>query len=262
MISKYKKNGFIVEKVFSDKEIKAFEKTFVQICKMQMKKINIKINSNNIQTIAKKLWKKNSQALEECCLMSRNTKEGHELAGNKKILEISKILLNSKSPLIVSGPSFFVNFPKSSEKKYTWHSEQNWYPKRRNFLNIWCPIFEDRVKKNSMAIKEGSHKSDWFYFSEYKGYNGKKDDTSNVQYEIPNNLVKKFKTIFPNVKKNDGIFFNGKSVHSSIDNNSKKVFFTLVFRVYDYQNDLTLSSNWADIPYNQKSLGHPNINVE
>jgi len=40
------------------------------------------------------------------------------------------------------------------------------------------------------------------------------------------------------------------------------IFYTLVFRIYDYTNDLTLSSNWADIPYNRNSFGIPDINVD
>ena len=36
----------------------------------------------------------------------------------------------------------------------------------------------------------------------------------------------------------------------------------LMFRVYDYTNDMTLSANWADTPYNRKSFGVPNINVD
>jgi hypothetical protein len=32
--------------------------------------------------------------------------------------------------------------------------------------------------------------------------------------------------------------------------------------VFDYSNDLTLSSDWADLPYNKKSMGYPNINID
>ena len=64
-----------------------------------------------------------------------------------------------------------------------------------------CPIFKDRINKNSMGIKKGSHKSNWFYFSEYQGYDGKENNFSNVQYEIPKNLIKNIKLYFLQLKK-------------------------------------------------------------
>ena len=112
---------------------------------------------------------------------------------------------------------------------------------------------------NSIALKLESHKKDWFHFSEYQGYNGNYNKESYVQYEIPENFIKNYKTFVPKVRKNEGLIFNGKIVHRSIDTKSKKILFALSFRVYDYSNDLTLSSNWADVPYNRKSFGIPNI---
>jgi ectoine hydroxylase-related dioxygenase (phytanoyl-CoA dioxygenase family) len=197
--------------------------------------------------------------------MARNTSIGHKLAGNEKIQSFANALLNNssaeKNKLIISGPSFFINIPHNFERKYTWHSEQNWYPKRRKFLNIWCPVFNDRTNDDSMAVMPGSHKKDWFYFSEYTGYEGKIDETANVQYEIPSSFLEEYKPYIPSVKVGEGLFFNGKLVHRSLDNISKKPQFTIVFRVFDYSQDLTLSSNWADIPYNRKSIGIPEINV-
>ena len=102
---------------------------------------------------------------------------------------------NENDVLVVSGPSFFINFPNENTRKYTWHSEQNWYPKRRNFLNVWCPIIIDRDNDNSMELKKGTHEKDWTYFSEYTGYNGIIDPNANVQYEIPENLKDNAKLI-------------------------------------------------------------------
>jgi hypothetical protein len=63
------------------------------------------------------------------------------------------------------------------------------------------------------------------------------------------------------VETGEGLFFNGKIVHRSLDNASDRTLFTIVFRAFDYSEDLTLSSNWADIPYNRKSISVPEINV-
>tara|TARA_B100000900_G_C20534074_1_gene697593 strand:- start:334 stop:1122 length:789 start_codon:yes stop_codon:yes gene_type:complete len=262
MHKNYQSNGYEIKKIFEDKTIKDFENTLIFLCKMQLKKLNLNSKSNNIQILVKNLFKKNSSALFECFLMAKNSSAGHNLCGDKNLLKCVQSLLGNKMGNIISGPNLFINVPGSSKKKYTWHSEQNWYPKRRNFLNIWCPIFESRDKNNSMTLKLGSHKKDWFYFSEYQGYDGKYSQDSNVQYEIPNNFLKKYKSFNPKVKRNEALIFNGKIVHRSVNIKSKKILFALNFRVFDYTNDLTLSSNWADIPYNRKSFGVPNIIVE
>ena len=149
----------------------------------------------------------------------------------------------------------------NNERKYTWHAEQVWYPKRRNFVNVWCPIIVDRVNKNSISVMPSSHNKDWFYFSEYSGYDGEIDNNANIQYEIPSSFLKSYKSETPSLKLGEGLFFSSKLVHKSIENNSNEVLCAIVFRVYDYSEDLTLSSDWADIPYNRKSMGHPEINV-
>ena len=48
-MNNFLKNGFIIEKLFDDKEIKEFENSFLKLCKMQIKKLNLKVKSNNIQ---------------------------------------------------------------------------------------------------------------------------------------------------------------------------------------------------------------------
>ena len=256
------KNGYFIAKIFDDLIINEYGETFKDICKIQMKKLGLNSNINSIDSIVKTIEKKNSKVLDECIQMMRNTSIGHKLASNNNLINISKKLLkNKKLSNIISGPSMFINFPNSVRRKYTWHSEQNWYPKRRNFINVWYPIFRYRKKNESMALKVSSHKKDWFYFSEYEGYKGKTNKDALVQYEIPEKFVKEFKTISPEVKKNEGLFFSGKIVHRSIDSKNN-IFYTLIFRIYDYTNDLTLSSNWADIPYNRNSFGIPDINVD
>ena len=240
----------------------SFVGAFKDLLSMQCKKLNIDF-SNDLYHDVQALNKTSSSALNEVLAMARNTRFGHLLASNQNLIEQSAVFLGApKDQLIISGPSFFVNIPSNDERKYTWHSEQNWYPKRRNFLNIWCPIIEDRISDNSMAVMCGSHQKDWFYFSEYTGYDGKFDATANVQYEIPSSFLSEYTEEVPKVKIGQGLFFNGKLVHRSLDNKTGVPFFTIVFRVFDYSNDLTLSSNWADIPYNRKSLGWPEIRVK
>lgn len=260
--SEFSESGYTVQDIFSNSELILFVDAFKSLLSMQCKKLNL-TGSRDLCQDVQSLNKINSAALSEVLAMARNTRAGHLLASNENLLEQSAILLgSSKDLLIISGPSFFVNIPSNDERKYTWHSEQNWYPKRRNFLNIWCPIIEDRVSDNSMVVMRSSHKKDWFYFSEYTGYDGKFDATANVQYEIPSSFVSEYVQETPEVRIGQGLFFDGKLVHRSLDNKTSTPYFTIVFRVFDYSKDLTLSSNWADIPYNRKSLGWPEISVQ
>jgi hypothetical protein len=263
MKSFFDKNGYTVTDLFSSNEIQMYVEQLKKVLYMQCIKMSIEY-SDDIFITVKKLQEIYPKVIDEAFQILRNSTEGHLLSSNKTLKSISNNLLNREENdlLVVSGPSFFINFPNENTRKYTWHSEQNWYPKRRNFLNVWCPIINDRVDNNSMELKVGTHEKDWFYFSEYSGYNGKIDPSSNVQYEIPEKLISKYQSVIPKVKIGEAIFFDGKSVHRSLDNTSDKPYFTIVFRVFDYSNDLTLSSNWADIPYNRQSIGYPNINVE
>ena len=262
MKSFFEKNGYAVTDLFSTNEIQLYVEQLQKVLLMQCNKMNVEF-SNDIFVTVKKLQEIYPKVIDEAFQILRNSSEGHLLSSNKNLKKISNKLLNKgeNDLLVVSGPSFFINFPNENTRKYTWHSEQNWYPKRRNFLNVWSPIIIDRINDNSMELKTGTHKKDWTYFSEYTGYNGKIDPNANVQYEIPENFISEYESVIPKVKIGEAIFFDGKSVHRSLDNNSDNPYFTIVFRVFDYSNDLTLSSNWADIPYNRQSIGFPDINV-
>ena len=263
-VEKYQSDGWVIENIFESSEIDDFTNTFADVLKMQMRKLRLD-STGNINDDVKTLSDRSSIALTETMGMCRNTSAGHKLASNKMLNSFSGDLLETDTDLdrrlVISGPSFFVNIPSSNERKYTWHSEQNWYPKRRNFLNVWCPIVVDRVDNNSMAVMSKSHEQDWFYFSEYTGYDGTIDEKANVQYEIPESFLTKYESIVPDVAIGQALFFNGKLVHRSLDNLSDHVYFTIVFRAFDFSVDLTLSSNWADIPYNRKSVSVPEINV-
>ena len=260
--SEFVVDGYAVRNILPRSDLTSFVEAFKALLSMQCKKLGVHY-SKDLYKEVQALNKVSSSALSEVLAMARNTRSGHLLASNQNLLEQSAVFLDApKDQLIISGPSFFVNIPDNNERKYTWHSEQNWYPKRRNFLNIWCPIIEDRANSNSMAVMRGSHQKDWFYFSEYTGYDNKFDSAANVQYEIPASFLTSYAEEIPSVKVGEGLFFDGKLVHRSLDSPSDRPLFTIVFRVFDYSNDLTLSSNWADIPYNRKSLGWPEIRVQ
>lgn len=257
----FDKLGFEVAEVFENREITDFVGSTRQLLEMQLGKMGLS-PTGNLQDDSVTLDSTNRGAMDELLLMARHTQAGHALASNgAMMLKASELLSAPAGRLIVSGPSFFLNIPDNNTRKYSWHSEQNWYPKRRRFLNVWCPIISDRTDSNSMAVKVGSHKKDWFYFSEYTGYGAEGGADANVQYEVPSSFLSEFSEEVPAVKVTEALFFDGRLVHRSLDNLSEKPLFTLVFRVFDYIDDLTLSSNWAEVPYSRSSKGWPEINV-
>ena len=191
----------------------------------------------------------------------------------RMIVETSKIqstfkkLLNIKNevPILIDGPGMFINRPKTKRLLYKWHSESHYYPKRRNFLNIWFPIFTDRSEKNgTMLIKEKSHLIRDLPFNEYQGFDKKTENAKNYfnQYEIPENFVKNLKTYKANIKLKDMLVFHRNSVHTSSENYSKQYGFAAVFRVWDMSKDLTLSGELRVAPYRDSGNGRPNLLVE
>ena len=266
MSDNFREHGFVTDQVFSKEDLSDFVLTFKELLDMQLRKLSIE-RCDDINKAAVALSNRSSQALSEVLMMARHTSAGHKLSSSEILRASSHRLLShqskiSEKALMISGPSFFVNIPDNNARKYTWHAEQNWYPKRRNFLNVWCPILLDRIEDNSMMVMSGSHKKDWFYFSEYSGYGGAIDESANVQYEIPSTFLSDYTAEIPPVNSGEGLFFSGNLVHRSLDNVSKKTLFAMVFRLFDYSEDLTLSSNWADLPYNRKTISVPEINVK
>ena len=165
--------------------------------------------------------------------------------------------------LLLDGPGIFINRPNTDRLKYKWHSEAHYYPKRRNFLNVWFPIFGDKTKDNgTMSLKVKSHKKD-FPFSEYSGYNKDTENKANFfqQYEIPSNLLASYDEHFCEIKRGGIVFFDRSLVHRSNNNISADYSLAVVARIWEHSNDLTLSGRLATTPYGG-DLGRSNMFVE
>lgn len=257
----YKQDGYVVLKnSIETRLLQELEQDFYSLLQMQYKKLTKNECPRDIDSLSLALNKLNSKAFKEAAAMLRNTASGHLLAGYSNIRETCENILGSKQ-LLFSGPSLFVNFPENNTGKYTWHAEQIWYPKRRNFVNIWIPFVHNRPAGQSMDILKGTHQKDWFYFSEYTGYSDY-DNNANVQYEIPESMLNGYERHSIDLAIGDMIIFSPKLVHRSIDNPNNKPLYAFTIRVFDFTNDLTLSSNWADLPYSSRASGAPNILVE
>ncbi len=177
----------------------------------------------------------------------------------RKLLKI-----DTNVPLLIDGPGIFVNRPNTKRLLYKWHSESHYYPKRRNFLNIWFPIFSKKNDKNgTMYIKKKSHLIKELPFNEYQGFDKSSENKKNhfIQYEVPENFIKKLKTYKANLSVNDLLIFDRKAVHTSTINKSNKYSFAAVFRVWDISKDLTISGDLAVKPYQNYGNGRPDLIV-
>ena len=276
----FNKTGIsILKNVLKKKELDLFYNTLLNITFYHLRKI--KENKNSITKIYNsslplgdklskilELYEKNDKdALHQLQKLYSSSMELRNIIGTKFLIKEFKKLLELKEnqPLLIDGPGIFINRPKTKRLLYKWHSESHYYPKRRNFLNIWFPIFFNKSEKNgTMFIKEKSHLLNDLPFNEYQGFDKSSENKKNhfIQYEVPENFVKNLKTFKSNLNVGDLLVFHRKSIHTSTPNLSKKYSFAIVFRVWDISKDLTMSGDLAVSPYRDVGNGRPNLEVD
>ena len=276
----YKIDGIkIYKKILDKKNLDIFYKSLLDIAYLHLKKIKEK--KNQIEKIYKsklyigdklskilELYEENDkESLHQLQKLYSSNYEARNILNSSKILkEFRKLLeVSEDHPLLIDGPGIFINRPKTKRLLYNWHSEAHYYPKRRNFLNIWFPIFFDKNEKNgTMLIKKKSHLLNDLPFNEYQGFSKFSENKKNYynQYEIPEKFFKHLKTFKSNLDVGDLLVFHRKSIHTSTQNLSKKYSFAVVFRVLDFSKDLTMSGNIAVTSYRDSGNGRPNLEVE
>ena len=248
--------------------------TFFHLRKIKENKKSITKIYNSSLSIGDKLSKilelnesNDKEAIYQLQKLYSSSNELRNIISTKILMdEFRKLLkLNKNHPLLIDGPGIFINRPKTKRLLYKWHSESHYYPKRRNFLNIWFPIFFNKNEKNgTMFIKKKSHLLNELPFNEYQGYDKSSENKKNnlTQYEVPENFVKHLKTFKSNLNVGDLLVFHRKSIHTSTPNLSKKYSFAVVFRVWDISKDLTISGNLGVTPYRDVGNGRPNLEVD
>ena len=274
--SQFKKEGFYIFKsFFLEEEIIDLESTVSNLYYLQAKKIGdykdlTKVLSNpdtsnfeKFSSITKNLELKDKEALYQVQKFLEISPKVRSIF-DQNFFELCSALMNSKlENILLNGPALFINNPSNDRLLYKWHSEISYYPKRRNFLNIWFPLFSDKDKNNgTMKFKVKTHKHH-FPFSEHQGYQLNSDDKkkSFIQYEIPDNFLVDFDEFCCEVSRRDLVIFDKNLVHSSTINNSKKVSASLVAKVWDPENDLTLSGNLDSKTY-KNDVGRSNLIVK
>jgi hypothetical protein len=155
---------------------------------------------------------------------------------------------------LLDGPALFVNKPGVKRLLYRWHSEAQYYGKRRRFANIWLPIFGDRTIENgAMVVMPESHRKPWHTSEmvEYAGYEAGDEKKRNQfrQLEICENFLADYTYHRCVSNRGDVIIFDRNLVHASSPNHSDTPAFAIVCRVWDPSDDLTLSGEMEAAPY-------------
>ena len=273
----FQNNGFIIiENFWPENLIEDFEKTIISFyyqTALKISKLKKQFqnstdptsfqNIKDLDNILRILETEDKEAAYQTLPMIENSIASKNIQTYDKFLKTCSVLLNCPSQIFCfSGPHPFSNIPTSKRLLYKWHSESNYYPKRRNFLNTWSPLFRNKNAKNgTMFFCKGSHKKPVWDFVEYQGFDedtfGKKNHF--MQLEIPESELTNYEKIEVNANRKDLVIFDRNLVHTSTLNTSDNITYASVMRVLDTRNDLTFSGNMSIRPYQNDSYGRPGM---
>ncbi len=207
---KFYKNGFVLLKNEIPKDLlRKVRKEWNQVFKS---KIGLNMNDG-----IKKLNKKNKSQLHKLCL---------DLPKNinfRKILEIATkryIQIYNKKIIFCVDCSVLPGIPKDRRLVYNFHQEAHYYPKMKNVLTVYFPIFFKANKKNgSMSALMGSHK-----LGKIKKIKttGKKNGFTSYMPQNIENIKKFYKEVIYEAKLGDVVYFHQNLIHKSNYNFTNK----------------------------------------
>jgi len=201
------------------------------------------------------------EAAYQATFMINCSAAAKELTSYEPFLKICSSILDCPIEILVAGaPEPFTNLPSTKRLLYKWHSESSYYPKRRNFLNIWFPIFRDKSTENgTMFFCRNSHKVEERHYVEYRGYdNDSSKKNTYLQFEIPASELTSYEKVPVLAERGDLILFSRSTVHTSTLNQSNVPSYAAVCRVMDMRRDLSLSGDMAVRP-GISDYGRPGI---
>lgn len=229
------KQGYIIEKnFFTRNELNRFNielKDIILAYTGESKNVfkNIDIYNQFLIDIYKKDKKIISYVYDTICYSQSFIR----IHSNYKIQKYINYLFSKKlsSPLYSNLNRVRMDFPKDKTTLYDWHQEVFFTIPRSNMIQTWSPLINNTNSKNgTIRILPGSHK---LGIPEQKILKIKNRRT---QITLIKRILKKFKPINLNAKVGDMIFFSGKLFHSSGNNSSKQVRYSMVGMYHDTQN--------------------------
>jgi hypothetical protein len=265
-MDKFREDGFIeLDNCFADIEISELESVITKFFISQALKIgeyrelalSVKndsslTNKDRFASIYEAMEENDKEALYQVQNFFPSSQSARKIFSDEFLKVCANYMdVSDVDLLLVEGPAVFVNRPNTERLLYKWHAEAHYYPKRRNFLNVWFPVFCDKTKGNgTMSFKVSSHKRD-FPFAEYSGFNKDSENTANYfkQFDIPSNLLESYEEHFCETGRGSVVLFDRRLVHRSNNNSSSDYSVSIVARIWEHSNDVTLSGSMSSKPY-------------
>lgn len=194
----------------------------------------------------------------QCALQCESSLGGKQFVSLPKFDKLFKDILGSDF-LTILGPFLLTNIPESKRLIYHWHTEYHFHPKRKNFVNVWIPVFRSKKAGNgTLVLGEATHKKHW-EFVEYSGYDKDNlgDKKAYTQYETVIN--EPIDEVVLELDRKDIVIFDGNLLHKSTINKSNDVTYATSIRVFDTSKDPTLSANMIVQPYVGHDIGYPGL---
>jgi len=269
------RDGFEIHKPFSTNALADISTDFYNRLLLQAYKLGITddfspkeygdpVNSAEVDDLVFSVQKVNKRSVDFAVQELRECPSFYSLVNND-FLSICSNLLNTPIPLLkIHFDGILVNVPKNEQRLYKLHTEQHYYPYRKNFLNFWMPVICDKTPLNgAMKVAHKGH-SRVYSMSEYSGFSSIQGTVANednffYQLQIPPGEHEDINIIDADLNIGDGLFFHQNLPHTSTVNLSDVCSYAVIARVYDYRSDLTLSDRTGVKLYAAGEGGFPNI---
>tara|TARA_X000000368_G_scaffold177679_1_gene140122 strand:- start:535 stop:1392 length:858 start_codon:yes stop_codon:yes gene_type:complete len=273
-IKSFKEDGFQIHNPFSDELLNGlktdlFNRISMQAYKVGMiekftfKKYSDSISPEELESLIINLNKINKRSVDFAYQELRECPAFYSLI-NQDFKKICSNLLDCPEELLkIHIDGVLMNLPSNEQRLYKFHTEEHYYPYRKNFLNFWMPVVIDKTKSNgAMVIMHKGHNKK-YSMNEYSGFSkveGEKfsEEDFFYQLQVPKNELEGEKTIC-DLSVGDALFFHSNTPHTSSLNTSNNVSYAFIARVYDYRKDLTLSDRTGIKSYSAASGGYPDL---
>ena len=268
-------DGFSVLNPFHESEITAvcidfYNRLLMQAYKLSVvedflpKKYGDAVSAEEIDFLVMEVQKINKRSVDFAVQELRECPGLYSLVNHNFLSICSRFLNSPESLLKIHWDGILVNTPKNEQRLYKFHTEQHYYPYRKNFINFWMPVIRNKTSINgAMKIAHKGHIRN-YSMSEYSGFSSKQgNDTSEASYfyqlQIPPGELECLDVLDCDLSIGEALFFNGNLPHTSTVNTSSEPTYALIGRIYDYRADLTLSDNTGIKLYSGGDGGFPNL---
>lgn len=251
LLDSFNKNGYLILRNFlSNKEI---QNIFSQLEDL----IDISLNSLNLEKVKfKNLDEKYLTLLRKDKKLKGNFYDFTKLldilitkASSNKFLKIAKLLLKSKS-ILVDTPQVRCDHIKD-KRHLSQHQELNQLS--LDVVNFWIPLVNVDKKNGGIFFRPKTHE---LGFVKYKNSNMSGNDAGHSRQKIVDKFFsklgyKKYKSMFPKLRKGDAVIFHSCIFHGTLPNKAKRMRWTYICRYNSIKTSPYLIDNCAKIriPY-------------